>query len=280
MLIDWFTVVAQIINFLILMMLLKRFLFVPIVAHMEERQEKIVRHLEEARAREAEAAAQRAHYQELETRLAEQQAARLRQAEEAAEQRRRELLELARAEVRDKRRAWIGALRREQDAFVHQMRKRCGTEIFRVSRRVLRDLADRELNDRAGEVFLTKLESLEAPERERLLRGAAEGGARLVSPFPLAEPLQNRIAERLRELLGRETALGFRVDESRPLGVELHLGGVRLSWSAEDYLDGLETAAAALIEEIPTANGEPERDGGSPPAGAAGNGAEQDGRLE
>ncbi|MBN1141026.1 MAG: hypothetical protein JXB25_04395 [Deltaproteobacteria bacterium] len=277
MLIDWFTVVAQIVNFLILMMLLKRFLFVPIVAHMEERQEKIVRQLEEAKARETEAAAQRAHYRELETRLAEERAARLRQAEEAADQRRRELLDVARAEVRDKRRAWIGALKREQDGFVHQMRKRCGTEIFRVSRRVLRDLADRELNDQVGEIFLKKLESLEPPEQQQLHRGAAEGGARLVSPFPLAEPLRNRIAERLRELLGLERAVDFQVDESRPLGIELHLGGIRLSWSAEDYLDGLETAAAALLEEIPTANGDPERDDGG---AAAGNGEEQDGRLE
>ena len=41
MLIDWFTVIAQIVNFLILMGLLKYFLYDRVIAIMDERQRKI-----------------------------------------------------------------------------------------------------------------------------------------------------------------------------------------------------------------------------------------------
>ena len=46
MLINWFTVLAQIINFLILVFLLKRFLYKPILRAMAEREEKMADALE------------------------------------------------------------------------------------------------------------------------------------------------------------------------------------------------------------------------------------------
>ena len=55
MLIDWFTVLAQIINFLVLVYLLKRFLYGRIIRAMDERERKIALRLEEAQGRKEEA---------------------------------------------------------------------------------------------------------------------------------------------------------------------------------------------------------------------------------
>lgn len=55
MLINWFTVFAQIINFLILIWLLKRFLYGPIIKAMEERERKIASVMEQARKSEEDA---------------------------------------------------------------------------------------------------------------------------------------------------------------------------------------------------------------------------------
>ena len=53
--IDWFTVVAQIVNFLILVWLLKKFLYGPIIRAMDDRERRIASRLEEANARERQA---------------------------------------------------------------------------------------------------------------------------------------------------------------------------------------------------------------------------------
>jgi len=53
--IDWFTVVAQIVNFLILVGLLKKFLYGPIIRAMDDRERRIASRLEEANARERQA---------------------------------------------------------------------------------------------------------------------------------------------------------------------------------------------------------------------------------
>ena len=53
MLINWFTVAAQIVNFLILVALLKRFLYGPIVAAMSAREGRIAAQLTEAQRKKA-----------------------------------------------------------------------------------------------------------------------------------------------------------------------------------------------------------------------------------
>ena len=50
MLIDWFTFIAQVVNFLILMLLLKRFLYRPILSAIDAREQRIVAQIADADA--------------------------------------------------------------------------------------------------------------------------------------------------------------------------------------------------------------------------------------
>ncbi len=60
MLIDWFTVAAQVINFLVLVWLLKRFLYQPIIDAIDAREKRIAAELADADAKKAEARQERA----------------------------------------------------------------------------------------------------------------------------------------------------------------------------------------------------------------------------
>ncbi len=55
MLIDWFTVGAQVVNFAILVWLLKRFLYKPIIDAIDAREKRIALALADADAKTAEA---------------------------------------------------------------------------------------------------------------------------------------------------------------------------------------------------------------------------------
>ena len=87
MLIDWFTVTAQIVNFLILVYLLKRFLYQPIVRHMNEREEKIANRLQQASDKRAEAQRQIDEFQHKQEEIEQQSAQKLEKAEEEAQKR-------------------------------------------------------------------------------------------------------------------------------------------------------------------------------------------------
>jgi hypothetical protein len=63
MLIDWFTVGAQVVNFLILVWLLKRFLYKPILHAIDERERRIAKELADADTRKTEAEKERDKFQ-------------------------------------------------------------------------------------------------------------------------------------------------------------------------------------------------------------------------
>ncbi len=111
--VDWLTVAAQIVNFLILAALLKRFLYRPIVTTMAARQHYIDQQLQEARHLKAQAERLIAAYRR---RLEDLEAERrhlIDQARREAETERQALLEKARIEVEEKRRQWREDLARE-----------------------------------------------------------------------------------------------------------------------------------------------------------------------
>ena len=82
MLIDWFTVGAQALNFIILVWLLKRFLYKPILDAIDAREKRIAAELADADAKKAEAKKERDEFQHKNEEFDEQRAALLRKATE------------------------------------------------------------------------------------------------------------------------------------------------------------------------------------------------------
>ena len=96
MLIDWFTVIAQVVNFLILVWLLKRFLYKPILGAIDAREQRIAKELADADAKKEEAKKEREEFQHKNEELDRQRAALLDKATEEVKAERRRLLDEAR----------------------------------------------------------------------------------------------------------------------------------------------------------------------------------------
>lgn len=73
MLIDWFTVIAQIVNFLVLLLLLRRFLYRPILDAMQARERKVAERLESAAQERIRAEEERERYKALTEELRQRQ---------------------------------------------------------------------------------------------------------------------------------------------------------------------------------------------------------------
>ena len=99
MLINWFTVFAQAINFLILVWLLKRFLYKPILHAIDEREKGIATQLAQAEAKEAEAQKDRDDFQHKNEVFDQERAALLKKATDEAKAERQRLLDEARKDA-------------------------------------------------------------------------------------------------------------------------------------------------------------------------------------
>src|SRR6185437_2066391 len=96
MLIDWFTVGAQALNFIILVWLLKRFLYKPVLNAVDAREKRIAAEIADADSKKAEAQKKRDEYQRKNEEYDQQRAALMSKATEAANDERQGLLDEAR----------------------------------------------------------------------------------------------------------------------------------------------------------------------------------------
>jgi len=249
--IDWFVFLCQIVNLLLLLWLLKKFLYGRIIAAMDAREAKIASTFEEAeKAREA-ARASEARYGERLRALEAEFESMMNRAREEAEARRKEMLDLARAEVDRLQARWMETVRSERDAFLQELRRMAGTQIYAITRRVLKDLADVDLEKRIVEILMERIETMDDAERRKFRDSIAEGGAIVVqSAFDIPPDEQRKLDEAIHRYIAGGAEVVFERTDDVMTGYELKSDGHKIAWSIKDYVDSLEEKFYhALYEE-------------------------------
>src|ERR1700675_2768575 len=141
MLIDWFTVIAQVVNFLILVWLMKRFLYRPILNAIDAREKRIAKELADADAKKAEAQKERDEFQKKNEEFDRRRAALLTKATDEAKAERQRLLDEARKSAdalsAKRQESLVNDAQSLNQALSHLTQK----EVFSITRKALTDLA-------------------------------------------------------------------------------------------------------------------------------------------
>lgn len=245
MLIDWFTVAAQVVNFLILVWLLKRFLYGRILRAIEAREHGIAERLAEADAKDKAAAEQLAQYQaklqEFEARHQEL----LGQAKQEAEKQQAQMMAEARERVHAMEADWQADLDRERNAFLADLRRKAAAEILALARQAVADLACVDIQRCAIEVFLEKIRELDGDTCQSLARSALT----ISTAFDLPDALRAAVEKAVRDRIGAPVAIGFERAAGIGLGIELRGNGWRIGWNSESYLETLEEDLRETLEQ-------------------------------
>jgi F-type H+-transporting ATPase subunit b len=251
---DWFTVIAQIINFLILVALLKRFLYGPIVRAMDRREEEISARLDTAARKIGEAEQERERYESLTREFSEAREEMRAKARDESEALRSELLEKAREEVERSRTQWRESFRGERESFLRSLRRHVCEEVCAVARKVVTEMADSSLEERMAACLERRIRGLGNEEREELAGYFRASSREIVvkSAFELSTEGRTALVRVLNSLTGA-AALHFEVEPSLICGVEILAGGRSLAWNLEDYLGSLEEK---LVEAVGKGAGE------------------------
>lgn len=255
MLFDWFTVGAQIVNFLVLVFLLQRFLYGPIVEAMDAREQKIADRLQSAQQKEDQATKRHQEYSQKLDELEDQRSQLFADAQEEAEARKQELIQDARDEVERLRQDWLDTIGREKKDFLRQLRRRSGDHIYQVARRTLSDLADVELEAQMIRRFIQRLEDLPEAEREDIVRAARdpEKGVAVRSAFDLSDQAHEEIRELLRNGKKDHDAdleVRFTTQPDLIAGIELKAKSRIVAWNLESHLQRLEADITETMEEM------------------------------
>ncbi|MBN2553364.1 MAG: F0F1 ATP synthase subunit delta [Spirochaetales bacterium] len=246
---DLFTFIAQIVNFLILVALLRIFLYKRVIRAMDEREARIASRLQSAEDKYREAEGEAESYRSRKAELEQQRDQLLDRAREEADRRRRELVEEAEQEVDQSRERWHRSLEQQKERFLDTLRKRSGEQAQRIARRVLEDLAEEDLDQRIGGIFLKRLKNLGERERRELKEKLSDSrSARVASAFDLPDAMQEELRNELERIAGSKVKLSYESAPELIAGVELKVEDKKIGFNLEQYLDDLEQRLNRILD--------------------------------
>jgi F-type H+-transporting ATPase subunit b len=250
MLIDWFTVGAQALNFLILAWLMKRFLYKPVLDAVAAREKLIATELADAAAKKAEAQKDRDEFQHKNEEFDQQRGALLTKATDEAKAQGAHMLDEA-GKAADalsaKRRE---TLKSEAHNLDQAIARRTSQEVFAISRKALADLATTTLEERMGEVFTRRLRELNGSRKTCIAEALHTSADPAVVRSTFEVPAEQRAAIRnsLNETFSAEVRVRFETAPDLVSGIELSANGEKVAWSIANYLTSMEKGVAELID--------------------------------
>lgn len=250
--IDWFTFIAQIVNFLILLALLKRFLYGPILKAIAEREAQIASRFEQADAQQTAAESARRSFDERVEELAHTRQQILASAADEVEVWKSDRLAEAKTEVEESRGDWFGALDRERDQLRADLLEQYQRDGLRLAEGVLQWLTGQDCEELMIDAFISRLKDGE------LKHIPSEIGEPVTvrSAFELTHAQEGQLQAELETLGFRPDTIQFHVDESLICGIEVRTRDHEISWNARESLDWL---AAEFTRDLDQTLATPDR---------------------
>jgi len=253
MLIDWFTVCAQALNFLILVWLMKRYLYQPVLSAIDTREKSIAAELADASAKKADAQKDRDDFQHKNEEFDKQRAALLNKATGEAKAEQQRILDAAGKAADALSATRQEALTADAHALNQSIGRRTLQEVFAIARKALADLATVTLEERLGEVFTRRLRALEGQPKEcvaNALKTTSEPAV-VRSTFDLPAEQRSAIQNSLNETFSAEVRVRFETAPELISGIELTANGEKVAWSIASYLTSMEDQVTALLKKQP-----------------------------
>lgn len=237
---NWSTFVLEMINFLVLVWILKRFLYKPVLDVIARRRAGIDKTLSDAKAVQSEAEKLQQQY---EGRLAdwgqERRQARESLARELDAERSRRIKEIQAELEQEHEKSRVAAARRESDV-ARKLETTALSQGARFASRLLELSAGPDLQARLLEMLSSGLNEL-SPERTEGLRtryGKPPDIIRVVSAFPLEDDQRQRLEQALAMVTGPDLPVRYELNDELLAGLRIIIGPWVLGANVHDELQG------------------------------------------
>ncbi|MCB1984924.1 MAG: F0F1 ATP synthase subunit delta [Burkholderiales bacterium] len=235
---DWTTFLLEIINFLILIWILKRFLYQPVLDIIDERRTGIDQALADAKRIEEEAKAlKQKNEQFLVEWENEKETAHAQLVAELAELRERKLAEITQKidEETERRRILDERCRCDYEKMIEEKAIAQGVAF---ASKLLTRVATPELETHLFELLIEDLSSLNEADKRAIAEAAAAPAAQIIvqSAFPLADRHREALSDALSGLVNKKTAIEFQCDETLLAGIHMTIGPWVLHANLRDEL--------------------------------------------
>lgn len=240
---DLTTFVLEIVNFLVLLWLLTRFLYRPVQAEISRRQQQAAEATRALQAGQAELQAGQAELKRAREAFdVEREQARQRLGAEIAAERTRRV-DALKSELEDERAKANArdAAQREQDA--RRRDEAASRRALAFVRSYLEPLAGPALEEAITALFLSDLVALDEASRNRLREARSTVAVEVATAFEPSSSTKRQVEAALEALLGQLPRPSWRIDSHLMAGISVRLDGHLLEASLARGLDAFADAA-------------------------------------
>lgn len=228
---------VQIINFLILFLVLRKWVFGPIVNVLETRRETIAQGLEDARVAAEERANAEAEAQKIIAEAQTKASQVVREATERAESVEADIKSAAEAEAVKARDAALSEIGQDRDRMLADLRGQVVTLSMAAAQKLVGEALDEQRQKALIAEFFSGISSGEVVVLDDVaLAGAA---AEVTSALPLSTEEQESVKQNILAKGGSPATVTFRVDPSIMGGLVIRVGDKVLDGSVSGQLEGL-----------------------------------------
>jgi F-type H+-transporting ATPase subunit b len=249
--IDWFTVIAQVINFLILVWLLKKFLYKPILNAVNEREKKISDNLNDAASQKKAAQKEQDDFKKKNDDFDTQKKGLLDKAVADANAEKDKLITAAKANADALGASMEKEFKEKQDQDKKNLAENTQKQVFAITRKAFTDLASVSLESQSVDTFIKHLTNEKKPEKQKFIDAfKVNSNAILVkSAFNFPKKEQTDLTDAVNKLLGSKIELQFKTAPELISGIELSTNGYKVAWSFSEYLNELEKNISSETKE-------------------------------
>lgn len=248
MLIDWFTVFAQIVNFLILVWLLKKFLYKPILNAVDERENLVKSQLTLAETKMLEAQEKSDLLSDEKKAFENNQESETAKVIDAAELIKANLIETVKKDLEELTLRQHLRLTEEENSFKKDLIKKTQNEVFIIARKALSDLASENLENHIVNALIQKLEALEPGDRDAFASAIKSTHRAIIvrSAMELSKEQKTQIRKAIEMLINDKVTFDFELNSALVSGIEIVTNGYKLSWNIDEYLTTVSKMTSVL----------------------------------
>ncbi|KKL50020.1 hypothetical protein LCGC14_2309690, partial [marine sediment metagenome] len=239
-----------ILNFLILVWLLKKFLYKPILNAVNEREKKITDELKHADIQKADAQSAQDDFKKKNHDFDAHKKALLDKAVDDVRIEKQHLMDAAKKDAKALGSKLDKAYNEQQEQNSKEVSQNIQGQVFSITRKALADIASIGLEEQSVAAFIKNLKAASKEEKQQFIDAFTPNSSTILikSAFDLPAKQQDELTTSINEVLSSKTSLTFKTDPQLISGIELSTNGYTMGWSFSEYLNALQKTISQDIK--------------------------------
>ena len=251
--IDWLTVIIQAANFLILVWILKRYLYKPILNAMDKRQKAVFAKLREAEKRELDAEKARKNFENEKQNVKDESRKVFLDAHKKAEEEKSEMVKEAHHDMQKKQSRFEEQLDLEKKALYQSVRNLAGETLIKTARDALGELATKDLESDMVSLFVQKISKNTSKDFAQIIDGIKNKKTIFLSSSTKLDAKDKKVIEgALKDLSGVSPTITYKENSDLICGIEILCDTVMIRWGFDKYIENFGRSLNDALNKITT----------------------------